>query len=182
LILGRSSNIYELPPHMIPKSRYKEVSESTKNEIPKDHWRKRFGSESDDSESLEDPEGCKENKDDEILETIINKINKECFEGTMEDKDDLKQLIDYLEQTLYDRFINLNNEAYKEQKCKLLGIRYIKPPPILIEKAEVTRYSIGPGEVYTKVKILGIDELPRTRKNVATIRAEIMEQMNSSDS
>ncbi|GJZ33238.1 hypothetical protein Tco_0578674 [Tanacetum coccineum] len=115
---------------------------------------------------------------DKILKDHWRKINKEWFKGTNEDQDDLEGIIDYLEPTAYDEFINLDDKAYKEQKCKLLGIPYIKPPPIVIEKVKVTRYSIGPREVYTKVKVLGIDELLRTRKNVATIRAEILEPMH----
>ncbi|GJT99029.1 hypothetical protein Tco_1094547 [Tanacetum coccineum] len=32
-------------------------------------------------------------------------------------------------------------------------------------------------ETYTKVKVLGVDEIPRTRDNVAVMRARLMEKM-----
>ncbi|GKC97369.1 putative reverse transcriptase domain-containing protein [Tanacetum coccineum] len=41
----------------------------------------------------------------------------------------------------------------------------------------VTRYTIGPEEIYTKVKVLRIDEMARTRDNVASIRARLMEKI-----
>ncbi|GKA35746.1 hypothetical protein Tco_0722237 [Tanacetum coccineum] len=91
------------------------------------------------------------------------------------DDDDLEGIIDYLEPRLYDGFIGSDDEEYKERKCRLLGIPYVKPPPILIEKVSVTRYSIGPGEVYTKMKVSEVEELSRTRGNIANIRAGIME-------
>nr|GEU44105.1 hypothetical protein [Tanacetum cinerariifolium] len=61
------------------------------------------------------------------------------FTGTSEDEDDLEGIIDYLEPTSYDGFTNLDDKSYKERRCKLLGMTYRKPPPILIEKVEVTR-------------------------------------------
>ncbi|GJZ36541.1 zinc knuckle CX2CX4HX4C containing protein [Tanacetum coccineum] len=102
-------------------------------------------------------------------------------EGTDEDDDDLKGTIDYLEPTLYDGFVDSDDEEYKERKCRLLGMPYIKPPLILIEKFNVTRYSIGLGEVYTKIKVLGVEELSRTRGNIATIRAGIMDEIFGND-
>ncbi|GKB49388.1 hypothetical protein Tco_0900141 [Tanacetum coccineum] len=108
-------------------------------------YRKRFENEYDDNEEFEDPDGCGESKENEILGTILNKLHDEWFKGTNKDDDDLEGSIDYLEPTLYDRFIDSDNEEYKKMKCILLGIPYIKPPPILIEKVNVTRYSIGPG-------------------------------------
>ncbi|GJU97039.1 hypothetical protein Tco_1326310 [Tanacetum coccineum] len=57
---------------------------------------------------------------------------------------------------------------------------YKEPTLILMEKVKVTRYTIGPGEIYTKVNVLGVDEIPRTRDNVAAIRARLMEKMAQS--
>ncbi|GJW43374.1 RNA-directed DNA polymerase, eukaryota, reverse transcriptase zinc-binding domain protein [Tanacetum coccineum] len=114
--------------------RFREVSETAGFKILRDHWRKRFGNEYDESEDFEDPDGCGESKENEILETIINKLHDEWFKGTHEDDDDLYGIIDYLEPTLYDGFIDSDDEEYKEKKCRLLGMPYIKPPPILIEK------------------------------------------------
>ncbi|GKG16230.1 hypothetical protein Tco_0358553 [Tanacetum coccineum] len=54
---------------------------------------------------------------------------------------------------------------------------YEEPTPVLIKKVKDTRYTVGPGETYTKVKVLGVDEIPRTRDNVAAMRARLMEKM-----
>ena len=59
----------------------------------------------------------------------------------------------------------------------MLGMTYKEPTPILIKKVKITRYSVGPGEIYTKVKVLGVNEIPRTRENVAAIRARLTEKM-----
>ncbi|GJU41843.1 zinc finger, CCHC-type containing protein [Tanacetum coccineum] len=135
----------------------------------------------DDSDEFEDPDGCRECKKNEIFETIINKLHDEWFKGTDEDDKDLEEIIDYLEPTLYDGFIDSDDEEYKERKCRFLGMPYIQPPLILIEKVNVTRYSIGPGEVYRKIKISGVEKLSRTRGNIATIRAEIMNEILEND-
>ncbi|GKB21219.1 serine--tRNA ligase-like protein [Tanacetum coccineum] len=71
-----------------------------------------------------------------------------------------------------------NGEAYKERMCKLLGMSYKKPSPITIEKVEVTRYTVGPRESYTKLKVIEIEEMPRTISNVAMIRAKLMEDID----
>ncbi|GJT78453.1 RNA-directed DNA polymerase, eukaryota, reverse transcriptase zinc-binding domain protein [Tanacetum coccineum] len=133
------------------------------------------------SGDFEDPDGRGEIKENEILGTIINKLRDEWFKGTHEDDDDLEGIIDYLEPTLYAGFIDSDDEEYKEMKCRFLGIPYIKPPPILIEKVKVTRYSVGPGEVYSKIKVSEVEELSRTRGNIATIRAGIMEEIFRND-
>ncbi|GKA42882.1 RNA-directed DNA polymerase, eukaryota, reverse transcriptase zinc-binding domain protein [Tanacetum coccineum] len=135
----------------------------------------------DDSEDFEDPDGCRESKENEILGTIINKLHDEWFKGTYEDDDDLEGIFDYLEPILYDGFIDSDDEEYKEIMCRLLGMPYIKPPSILIEKVKVTRYSVGPGEVYTKIKVSKVKELSRTRGNIANIRAGIMEEILGND-
>ncbi|GKD52913.1 hypothetical protein Tco_1286300 [Tanacetum coccineum] len=161
--------------------RFGEVSETDRDKILRDHWRKRFRNEYEDNENFEDPDGCGENKENKILGTVLNKLHDEWFKGTDEDDDDQEGIIDYLEPTLYDGFVDSNDEEYKVRKCGLLGMPYIKPPPILIEKVNVTRYSIGPGEVYTKIKNLGVKELSRTRGNIATIRAGVMDEISRND-
>ncbi|GKA20284.1 hypothetical protein Tco_0700273 [Tanacetum coccineum] len=125
----------------------------------------------------EGPKKCGEDKANVILEVALNKLDKAWFDGTNEDEDDLEGIIDYLEPKSYNGFIDLDNKAYNERKCQLLRMTYRKLPPILIKIVEVTRYTIGPGETYTKIKVLGIDEVPRTRDNVATIRARVMKEM-----
>ncbi|GJX07342.1 zinc knuckle CX2CX4HX4C containing protein [Tanacetum coccineum] len=105
----------------------------------------------------------------------------EEFNGTSDDDDDddVEWIIDYLEPTSNDGFIDLEDEAYKERMSKLLGMTYRKPASILIEKVEVTRYTVGPGKSYTKVRVLGIDKMPRTKDNLATLRARLMEEMDA---
>nr|GEX84448.1 zinc knuckle CX2CX4HX4C [Tanacetum cinerariifolium] len=69
-----------------------------------------------------------------------------------EDDNDLEGIIDYLEPTLYDGFIDLDDEEYKER-------------------------NIGLGEVYKKIKVSGVEDLSRTMGNIATIRAGIMDEI-----
>ncbi|GJW20354.1 hypothetical protein Tco_0030976 [Tanacetum coccineum] len=150
----------------------------TGERILKDHWREEFRDEEDDlEENLKDLEEYGEDKANAMMETIHDKLKDEWFNGTSEDEDDLEGIMDYLEPRSYDGFIDLDDEAYNKRKCGLLGITYKDPSPILIEKVKVTRYTIGPDEIYMKVKVLGVDELPRTRDNVATIRARLMEKI-----
>nr|GEV67810.1 hypothetical protein [Tanacetum cinerariifolium] len=120
--------------HGIPfvQHTFREVSETARNKILIDHWRKTFGNEYNDSKDFEDPDGCGESKENKILGTIIKKLHDEWFKGTDEDDNHLEGIIDYLEPTLYGRFIDSDDEEYKENKCRLLGMPYIKPTPILI--------------------------------------------------
>ncbi|GKA84123.1 reverse transcriptase domain-containing protein [Tanacetum coccineum] len=121
-------------------------------------------------------------KVDIVRKLISLEVGNEKFNGKSKDGDDLEGIIDYLEPASYDGFIDLDDEAYKERKCKLLGMTYRKPPPILVEKVEVTRYTVGPGENYTKVIVLGIDEIPRSRDNFSTVRARLIEEMKANGS
>ncbi|GJV88443.1 hypothetical protein Tco_1532381, partial [Tanacetum coccineum] len=120
--------------------------------------RERFGDKEDD---LEDPEECEEDKANTILGAIHDKLNDDWFNNTGEDKEDLEGLLDYLKPESYDRVVDLDNEAYIKRRCKLLGMTYKEPTPIRIEKAKVTRYTVFLGETYTKVKVLGVEEIPR---------------------
>ncbi|GJZ92123.1 hypothetical protein Tco_0664188 [Tanacetum coccineum] len=72
--------------------------------------------------------------------------------GTDEDDDDLEGIIDYLEPTLYDEFVDSNDKEYKERKRSLY-----------------------------KIKVLGVEELSKTRGNIATIRAGIMDEIFGND-
>ncbi|GKA36720.1 hypothetical protein Tco_0723285 [Tanacetum coccineum] len=91
--------------------RFGEVSETARGKILTNHWIKRFRNDYDDSEDFEDPDGCREGKENEILGTIINKLHDEWFKGMHEDDDDLEGIIDYLEPTLYDGFIDSDDEG-----------------------------------------------------------------------
>ncbi|GJX11623.1 putative reverse transcriptase domain-containing protein [Tanacetum coccineum] len=112
-----------------------------------------------------------------MLGVIHDKLNNEWFNNTSEDEDDLEWILYYLKPRSYDRFIDLDDEAYNKRRWKLLGMTYEEPTPILIEKAKVTRYIIGLRETYTKVKVLGIEKIPRTRDNVVAIRARLIRKM-----
>ncbi|GKE41834.1 hypothetical protein Tco_1469118, partial [Tanacetum coccineum] len=139
--------------------------------------RERFGDEEDDlEENLEDPEECGEDKANTILGVIHDKLNNDWFNNTSEDEDDLEGILDYLKPRSHDGFIDLDDEAYNKRRCKLLGMTYDEPNLILIEKAKVTRYTVGPGETYTKVKVLGVVKIPRTRDNVFAMRARLMKK------
>ncbi|GKA32293.1 hypothetical protein Tco_0718660, partial [Tanacetum coccineum] len=160
------------------KIRYGKVCKMTRERILKDHWRDRFRDEEDDlEENLEDLEECEEDKANAIMRAIHDKLNDDWFINTSEDEDDLEGIVDYLEPRSYDGFIDLDDKAYNKRRCKLLGMNYMEPTPILMEKVKVTRYNIGPGEIYTKVKVLGVREIPRTMDNIAAIRAILMEKM-----
>ncbi|GJT17892.1 putative reverse transcriptase domain-containing protein [Tanacetum coccineum] len=89
---------------------------------------------------------CGETKTRAIIGAMINKLPEEWFSGVSKDKDDLEGIIDYLEPTLYDGFIDHNDEAYKRRKNKLLGMPYTEPPPIVKEEAKITGYNLGAGE------------------------------------
>ncbi|GJW63997.1 hypothetical protein Tco_0115881 [Tanacetum coccineum] len=97
-------------------------------------------------EDREDPEKCGETMTRAIIGAMVNKLPKEWFSRVSKDKDDLEGIIDYLEPTLYDGFINPDDEAYKQRRNKLLGMPYTEPPPILKEEAKITRYNLGDGE------------------------------------
>ncbi|GJT26396.1 hypothetical protein Tco_0906671 [Tanacetum coccineum] len=158
--------------------RYGKICKITRERILKDHWREKFRDRKDDiEENSEDPEECREDKANTIIGVIHDKLNADWFKVTSEDKDDLEGILDYLKPRSYNGFIDLDNEAYNKRRCRLLGLTYEEPPLILIEKVMVTRYTIGPEKIYIKVKLLGIKEMPRTRDNVASIRARLMEKM-----
>ncbi|GJT57432.1 RNA-directed DNA polymerase, eukaryota, reverse transcriptase zinc-binding domain protein [Tanacetum coccineum] len=158
--------------------RYGKVCKMTGETILKDHWKERFGGEEDNLEKyLEDPEECREDKANTMLGVIHDKLNNDWFNNTSEDEDDLEGILDYLKPRSYDGFINLDDEAYNKRRCRLFGMTYGEPTPILIEKAKVTRYTVYPGETYTKVKVLGVEKIPRTRDNVAAMRARLMKKI-----
>ncbi|GJT47361.1 ribonuclease H-like domain-containing protein [Tanacetum coccineum] len=81
-----------------------------------------------------------------IIGAMVNKLPEEWFSGVSKDKNDLEGIINYLEPTLYDGFSDLDDEAYKQRRNKLLGMPYTEPLPILKEEAEITRYNLGDRE------------------------------------
>ncbi|GKB58328.1 hypothetical protein Tco_0914514 [Tanacetum coccineum] len=140
-----------------------------------------------------DGEGLSDNKDKHYWESMNDSERREKFD---EDQDDIEvddgedpkecgedkenAILEVVLDNLYEAWFN-DEKAYKERKCRLLGLTYREPPSILIEKVKDTRYIIGPEETYTKVKILGIDEMPRTRDNIATTKAWLMEEIGADE-
>ncbi|GKA45272.1 hypothetical protein Tco_0738068 [Tanacetum coccineum] len=100
----------------------------------------------------EHPEKCGETMTRAIIRAMVNKLPEESFSGVSEDKGDLEGIIDYLEPTLYDGFINPNDEAYKQRMNKFLGMPNTEPPLILKEEAEITRYNLGLEKFSQKLK------------------------------
>ena len=74
--------------------------------------------------------------------------------------------------------MHMDDEAYEQCRCKLLGIPYKKLPPIHAETFEITRYSIVPYEKFTKVMSRDKKEFLRTSTNVAWIRHNLMKEMD----
>ncbi|GJZ93174.1 hypothetical protein Tco_0665239 [Tanacetum coccineum] len=131
------------------RARYGMVNDVTKERILQKIWNNTLEEQTQEktsTEEQEDPEECGETKTRAIIREMVNKLPEEWFSGVSEDKDDLEGIIDYLEPTLYDGSIDLDDEAYKLRRNKLLGMPYSKPPPILREEAEATRYNLGAGE------------------------------------
>ncbi|GKC10104.1 hypothetical protein Tco_1001714 [Tanacetum coccineum] len=73
-------------------------------------------------------------------EEIRKAQGQEWFSKVNKDADDLEGILNYLEPVAYEGPINLANEAYNVRRCKLLGMPYNKPPPILKEEAIMTSF------------------------------------------
>ncbi|GJY04241.1 RNA-directed DNA polymerase, eukaryota, reverse transcriptase zinc-binding domain protein [Tanacetum coccineum] len=164
------------------RARYGNVSDITKERILHKFWDNKLIQENILTKEQDDPEKCRETKERAIIKEMVNKLPEEWFSEVSRDKDDLEGLIDYLEPIVYDRFIDHNNEAYKQSRNKLLGISYTEPPPIRKEETEITKYNLGVGDVFMKTKILNIKEFPRIADNLADIRGEIIKDRNRSRS
>ncbi|GJZ64662.1 retrovirus-related pol polyprotein from transposon TNT 1-94 [Tanacetum coccineum] len=163
------------------RARYGNVNDITKERILQKIWDNKLGGQTREktlTEEQEDPEKCGETKTRAIIGAMINKLPEEWFSGVSRDMDDLEGIIDYLEPRLYDGFIDHNDDAYKQRRNKLLGLPYTEPPLIIKEEAEITKYNLGAGEVFTKTKILNIKGFPRTTPNIADIRAKIINDRN----
>ncbi|GKC08144.1 RNA-directed DNA polymerase, eukaryota, reverse transcriptase zinc-binding domain protein [Tanacetum coccineum] len=88
------------------KIKFGEVEETMKKKILTEHWRKQFGVDYDDNDDFYDPDQCGEGRNNEIRERIINNLHEEWFKGTSDDEDDIEGIIDYLEPTSYEGFID----------------------------------------------------------------------------
>ncbi|GJR39332.1 hypothetical protein Tco_1215016 [Tanacetum coccineum] len=94
-----------------------------------------------------------------------NPSNEECDGGSLRNN----------EIRCYWESENDNNRVNIEWND--LRMPYIAPLPIITEQVKITRYSLGPGEVYTKLEVSNMEELPRTRKNITTLRSDIMDEV-----
>ncbi|GKB61343.1 hypothetical protein Tco_0917529 [Tanacetum coccineum] len=90
------------------KIKYGEVDETIKKKILTEHWRKRFGIDYNDNNDFYDPDQCVDGRNNEIRERIIHNLHEEWFKGTFDEEDDIEGIIDYLEQTSYDGFVDLD--------------------------------------------------------------------------
>ncbi|GJV35844.1 RNA-directed DNA polymerase, eukaryota, reverse transcriptase zinc-binding domain protein, partial [Tanacetum coccineum] len=155
------------------RARYGKVNDVTKERITQEYWNKKLGNLTDHID-WEDPKDCEKTKASTILGTVVNKLPEEWFSKVNKDADDLEGILNYLEPVAYEGPINLANEAYNVRRCKLLGMPYNEPPPILKEEAIMTRYDLGGGEIFTKSRIFNIENIPRTTENLAEIRSEVI--------
>ncbi|GJU79943.1 hypothetical protein Tco_1282308 [Tanacetum coccineum] len=165
------------------KARYGNVNDITKERILENFWNNKLKGQTRDkslTEEQKDPKKCGETKERAIIMEIINKLPNEWFSEVSRDKDDLEVIIDYIEPIIYDGFIDHIDEAYKQRRNKLLRMPYTEPPPIIKEETEITKYNLRAGEVFTKTKILNIKGFPRTAANIVDIRADIINDKNSS--
>ncbi|GKE14434.1 hypothetical protein Tco_1422011 [Tanacetum coccineum] len=89
-----------------------------------------------------------------MLGVIHEKLNNDWFNNTSEDEDDLEGILDYLKPRSYDGFIDLDDKAYNKRRCRLLGMTYEEPTPILIKKDKVTQYTVG--FLYKEIGILSL--------------------------
>ncbi|GJX27750.1 serine--tRNA ligase-like protein [Tanacetum coccineum] len=109
------------------RARCGKVNNITKEKILQNFWDNKLGGQTQEktiTKEQEDLEKCKETKTRAIIRAMVNKLPEEWFSGVSKDKDDLEGIIDYLEPTLYDGFIDLDDEAYKLRRNKLLGMPY----------------------------------------------------------
>ncbi|GKC08822.1 hypothetical protein Tco_1000432 [Tanacetum coccineum] len=97
------------------KIKYGEVDVTMKKKILIEHWRKRFGVDYDDNNAFYDPDQCGDGRNYEIREMIIHNLHEEWFKGTFDDENDIEGIIDYLEPTSYEGFIDFNEEEYNER-------------------------------------------------------------------
>nr|GEU44145.1 hypothetical protein [Tanacetum cinerariifolium] len=59
-----------------------------------------------------------------------------------DDDDDISDLEDYLILKNPPYYVNEEEEKFKERRCKLLGIPYVKPPACKSKKFETCRYDV----------------------------------------
>ncbi|GJW55343.1 hypothetical protein Tco_0099428 [Tanacetum coccineum] len=68
-----------------------------------------------------------------------------------DDDNDIGYLEDYLIRKDPPYYVNEDEEKFKEQRCKLLGIPCVKLPTCKTKKFEVAKYLFGPAEEYVAI-------------------------------
>ncbi|GKC19384.1 hypothetical protein Tco_1021534 [Tanacetum coccineum] len=109
------------------RARYGNVNDITKERILKKIWDNKLEGQTRENnltEKQEDPKKSGETNTRAIIREMINKLPKEWVSRVSKDMDDLEAIIDYLEPTLYDGFIDHNDEAYMRRRNKLQGMPY----------------------------------------------------------
>ncbi|GJZ66387.1 hypothetical protein Tco_0623083 [Tanacetum coccineum] len=154
------------------RARYGNVNDITKERILQKFWNNKLGGQTREktiTEEQEDPERCGETKTRAIIGVIVNKLPEEWFSGVIRDMNELEGIIDYLEPTLYDGFIDHNDEAYKQRRNMLLGMPYTEPPPIIKEEAEITKYNLRAGEKIFPIQkgYIGVNQFTSGKKTYA---------------
>ncbi|GJT81917.1 reverse transcriptase domain-containing protein [Tanacetum coccineum] len=97
------------------KIKYGEVDETMKKKILIEHWRKRFRVDYNNNDEFYDLNQCGDGRNNEIQERIIHNLHEEWFKGTSDDEDDIEGIIDYLEPTSYDGYVDLDKKEYNKR-------------------------------------------------------------------
>nr|GEX87134.1 hypothetical protein [Tanacetum cinerariifolium] len=66
-------------------------------------------------EDYEDLENFGEENMEIILDVVLDKLDDNWFTGTINDEDDLDEIVDYLDLKSRDDFVDINDEVYKER-------------------------------------------------------------------
>ena len=121
------------------------------------------------------PQECRENNDE--LENIGD-AEDQSENDAHSNSNNVDAIMDYLELQGSEGFTDPDDETYEQRRCKLLGLPYKRPPPIIAETYEVTRYHVGANERFSKVRRITRKEYCRTATNVAWIRQNLMKEMD----
>lgn len=83
----------------------------------------------------EDTKDSTRNENEECKRVLVEDLlDDKWFKGTESDDDDIEGILDYLELQGEYGFNDPEDEGYEQRRCKLLGILYKRPPPIVAEK------------------------------------------------
>ena len=102
--------------------RYGRVDSLTKGKIWKDYMKDVSTSRREESneEEREYTANWNGDRDQKIRDLMEDKLDDNWYKGTEFDDDDLKGIVDYLDLQGYDRFVDIDDEAYEQRRCKLL--------------------------------------------------------------